>query len=187
MDIAVPIIQDEEIIGYIILGQIKTDECVFKRDLDIEDIDLDLLEKEYTSITKYSQSKIHSMLSIASILAKYLLIENIIKVKRNKSLESVIKYINDNLSDDLSIKDITAQTYTSKSSLYLLFKKNFNMTIGEYINNQRVKKAIELLTTTDLSVENIAMEVGYSSQSYFSKIFKSIKGVSPKQYKNSLK
>lgn len=187
MDIAVPITLDDEIIGYIILGQIKVDDHFDNVDLNIKELSVDLLKKEYLSLPKYSESKIHSTLSIASILAKHLLVENIIKVKRNKSLENVLKYIEDNLNENLSIEDITKQTYISKTSLYLLFKKNFNMTVSEYINSQRIKRAIKLLKTTDLDIENISLEVGFSSQSYFSKIFKKINGISPIQYRKDLK
>lgn len=187
MDIAVPIMQESEIIGYIILGQIKVGEHFDNTNLNIKELSIDLLKNEYLSLPKYSESKIHSTLSIASILAKHLLVENIIKVKRNKSLESVLKYIEENLSENLSIEEITKQTYISKTSLYLLFKSNFNMTVSEYINSQRVKEATKLLKTTDLDIEDIAIEVGFSSQSYFSKTFKKIKGVSPIQYRKNSK
>ena len=187
MDIAVPIMQEKEIIGYIILGQIKTSEYFKKPNFNIKGMDYEKLQNEFLSLPKYTDSKIHSTLSIASILAKHLLVENIIKVKRSNSLERVIKYIDDNLSEDLSIKKITEQTYISKSSLYLLFEKNFNMTIGEYINNARIKRAEVILATTDLDIESVSNEVGFSSQSYFSKTFKRIKGLSPKQFRKNLK
>lgn len=187
LDIAVPILQEKEIIGYIILGQIKTEETFKKPNLDIESINASELQKEYLSLPKYTDSKIHSTISIASILAKHLLIENIIKVKTSNSLERVLKYIEDNLSEDLSIKNIAECTFVSKSSLYVLFNKNFNMTIGEYINNERIKKAEKLLSTTDLGIEDISIKVGFSSQSYFSKTFKRIKSVSPKVFRKNLK
>ncbi len=188
VDIALPISIDKEIIGYIVLGQIKVDvnfdkSKFFKEELKI----IDQLKSEYDSIPKSLKSKILSTLNIASILAKHLLVENIIKVKKNKRLENVIKYINDNINKNLSIKTITENTYESKSSLYLLFKQSFKMTIGEYINNERIKKATELIQTTNFDMERISIEVGFSSQSYFSKTFKRIKGVSPMQFRKNLK
>lgn len=187
MDIAVPIKEDGEIIGYIVLGQIRTNDSFKIPKFDTGSIDINKLEKEYLSLPKYTDSKIHSTLNIASILAKHLLVENIIKVRRSNSLEKVIKFIKNNLAEDLSIKNITEKTYMSKSSLYLLFKRNFNMTIGEYINIERIKKAVSLLMETDLDMEFISTKVGFSSQSYFSKTFKRLKGLSPKQFKKKLK
>ena len=99
MDIAVPIIYDDEIIGYIILGQIKTNSEFKKPDFEIENDDIKLFEKEFLALTKYSDTKIHSTLSIASILAKHLLLEKIIKVKTDKNIENVINYIKENLTE----------------------------------------------------------------------------------------
>ena len=61
------------------------------------------------------------------------------------------------------------------------------MTVSEFINKERIKLAENLLLTTDLNVETIAMQIGFSSQSYFSKTFKKINGVSPVQFKKNIK
>ena len=56
------------------------------------------------------------------------------------------------------------------------------MTLRSYIEQQRIKKAIDLLLTTDYALTRIAYECGFSSQSYFSYAFKRKMGKTPRQY-----
>jgi len=56
--------------------------------------------------------------------------------------------------------------------------------VGEYINDKRIEKASGLLKTTDFSIEEVSGLAGFSSGSYFCKIFKRKMGVSPFKFKN---
>lgn len=60
------------------------------------------------------------------------------------------------------------------------------MTLREYVEEQRIKKAIHLLLTTDRSLTAVAYECGFSSQSYFSYVFKRKMKTTPRQYIDSL-
>ena len=57
------------------------------------------------------------------------------------------------------------------------------MSIVDYVNQIRVQKAIGLLDTTDLKINDIAASVGFSNTNYFIQIFKKTQGVTPGQYK----
>ncbi len=182
IDIAIPIMHEFEIIGYIMIGQLKYSDNLDAINIKTTKAKLENFKEEYNKLTLSNQEKIESTINIAIIVAKYLLLENIIKPKRSKNLETVIDFINENLSENLSIENISKQTFLSKSLIYILFRKYFNMTVSEYINIQRIKRAKQLLNGTELTVESVSAKVGYSSSSYFSKTFKKIVGVSPKQY-----
>ena len=65
----------------------------------------------------------------------------------------------------------------------MLFKKNLGMTFTEHLNQTRVGKSCSLLTSTTLSLSEIASRCGFEDQSYFSKVFKKQMGVSPKEYR----
>ena len=66
------------------------------------------------------------------------------------------------------------------------FKKAVGPTLREYVEEQRIKKAITLLTATHLTLTQIAFECGFSSQSYFSFVFKRRTGKTPRQYANEI-
>ena len=189
IDIAVPIIWDNDVLGYIILGQMKTnDDFNTVRDyLKKYNIDMNLMESFYKELTLFNYDKVQSVANLATILSKYIYLENIFKLETNTVIEEACEYINSNLSQSISICDLVSNTAISKSSLYKNFQIQFNCTPGEYINKTRVDKSIELLKNTDYNIEEISERVGFSSASYYSKIFKKIKGISPLKYRQKNK
>lgn len=82
-----------------------------------------------------------------------------------------------------SIKSISSKSGLSASKLQLGFKFMHNMTLGEYIRLIRLEKAEELLRTTDLNISEVVYSIGFTSRSYFCKIFKKKYNCSPKAYK----
>ena len=101
----------------------------------------------------------------------------------DKNVQRTASYIEENLDSKLTIKSISRQVNISKTVLYSKFHTYFGCTISEFINIRRIEKSIEFLTKTDLSMDEISLKVGFSSASYYSKIFKKLKGISPLKYK----
>lgn len=187
IDLAVPIINENTIIGYILLGQIKyKNEFTLKESFFKEtEVDAVALKKEYDNLILFNNAKINSIINLATLLARYFLTEKIIKYKHLPELQTVIDFIEANLEKPLTISYIEKQTYISKSSLYSLFHKHFHCTIKEYINKRRIERACYMLLYSNQSIEYISEFVGFSSGPYFSKVFKDIIKMSPIQYKKT--
>ncbi len=100
----------------------------------------------------------------------------------SKEINEAIAYINKNYQRPLKLTDIAHHVGMNESYVSRLFKKCLNINFVDYLNHIRVSKAKELLIQQQLSVSEIAYQVGYQNESYFSRIFKAIEGVSPKQY-----
>lgn len=104
--------------------------------------------------------------------------------------EFLIKFndvINRNLSSpELTIKLLTDTMYMSRASLYNKVSALTGLGINDYINRLRIEKAVNLLTHTEMNINEISDEVGFTYPRYFSTIFKQIKGVTPTQFKASL-
>lgn len=66
------------------------------------------------------------------------------------------------------------------------FKQETNKTITEYINETKINESIRMLATTDLSLIQIAIQLGFSSQSYFHIVFKKVTGITPIEYKEKI-
>ena len=109
----------------------------------------------------------------------HILLENMLKPKLDENIQKVINYIEENLNSDLSVKSISKNVNISKSVLYKKFHSHFSCTPAYFINIKRVEKSTEYLLKTDMSIE----EMGFASASYYSRIFKKIKGVSPLKFK----
>lgn len=94
------------------------------------------------------------------------------------------KLIMENLSDpDLGIKFLTDRLPLSRSSLYAKVKEVTGMGVKDYINRMRIERSVQLLMTTDKTINEIAYEVGFTYPRYFSTSFKSFKGVTPTSFK----
>ena len=176
------------IIGYILFGQLKADTDFTSFEKYIVDLGLDIEEMKnyYNGISFFDSGKIQSVSNIASMLVKHILLENMLKPAFDENIQKAVSFIHENLENDLSIHTISQSIHVSKSVLYKKFHACFHCTVSEYINSKRVEKSIEWLTKTDLSIEEIAQKVGFSSTSYFTKTFKRLKGITPLKYKKTL-
>ena len=84
---------------------------------------------------------------------------------------------------DLTVPEIAAQLHIDRTYLYRLFKEKIGLSPSQYIENLRIERACVLLERTDMLIQSVAGSVGYEDALYFSKIFKKIKGISPKDYR----
>ena len=83
----------------------------------------------------------------------------------------------------ISLDEIAKEGFLSSSYLSKLFKTEMKINLSVYINNVRVEKSKLLLLDSSLSIVEVATMVGFEEQSYFSKVFKSITGVSPGKFR----
>lgn len=98
-------------------------------------------------------------------------------------IQKAIKYINDNLSSELKISDIAKEVNLHPNYLQRIFKKQTGDTLIDYLQKQRIKKAEMLLIYTDISVIDLALELGFGSRQYFSYVFKKHKALSPQEFR----
>lgn len=97
-------------------------------------------------------------------------------------IEQAIEYIKNNLSSDLSLETLSNQASFSAVHFHNFFKKATGTTLHKYVEEQRIKKAINLLLTTNMTLTEIAFECGFSSQTYFSFAFKRKTNLTPRDY-----
>lgn len=93
------------------------------------------------------------------------------------------RYIKHNLQNKLTLADICANLHCSKATLTETFRREFDITIVQYINRVRLEKACNLLCNTDLPIHAVAEECGFSGAEYFSSLFKRALGTSPLAYR----
>ncbi len=184
---AVPLLFDDLIVGYIVYGEMRdnTQFALHKDYVSSLGLDVDLMEQYYGEIPSFEKDKVQSIARVVNILTSYIIQENMLKLDFDKHMEKAVAFIDDHLAEDLSVQTISRNIHISKSVLYKRFRANFDCTVNEYINARRIEKAMEMLTKTELSVEEISQRTGFTSASYFSKLFKKLKGVSPLKYKKN--
>lgn len=88
---------------------------------------------------------------------------------------------------ELSIKFLTDKLAMSRASLYNKVKFLTGLGVNDYINRLRIEKSVFLLTNTNMNINEISYEVGFSYPRYFSTFFKQIKGMTPTRFKEENK
>ena len=103
------------------------------------------------------------------------------------AIEQILTYINENLSEELTLEALSTRAKFSPIYFHKLFKASTGKNLHEYVEEQRIRKAIDLLISTDMTLTQIAYECGFSSQSYFSYAFKRKTGLTPREYTKKLR
>lgn len=101
-----------------------------------------------------------------------------------KKLESILKYVKDNYNQNIKVSDMAKECYMSESYFMKFFKTFTGKTFIKYINDIRLSEAEKLLILSDLSISEIAFEAGFNSTSYFIKLFRQQKGMTPYSYRS---
>lgn len=91
-------------------------------------------------------------------------------------------YIDENLAEPLRLEDIAAHVALSPIYFHNCFKKATGKTLHTYIEDKRIERSISLMLTTDMPLAQIAYSCGFSSQSYYSYVFKRKMHTTPRQY-----
>lgn len=98
-------------------------------------------------------------------------------------MQSVIHYINQNHTSHITMKMLSERFHCSVSTLSHRFRKSCGVSISEYINELRLNEAEWLLGSSELSLAEISETLGFGSPNYFSSVFTSRFGISPKNYR----
>lgn len=174
----IPIINDDVIIGYISFGQVRSDasNCA----LDFKD---KTIEKAYNQLPVFDQDNIEHMVDFISQLS---FSNNILVAEEQSLVHLIATYIKENLQEDLSISVLCNMFDISKNHLYQFFHEAYGTSVNDYINQCRIKSAKKMLLETDDLVYVIAQKVGFDDCAYFSRIFKTMVGITPNQYRKQI-
>ncbi|MDE6054476.1 MAG: AraC family transcriptional regulator [Lachnospiraceae bacterium] len=113
------------------------------------------------------------------------IVENKGNSRNNSTIEKIQKYIQSNLHEQLNLSNIAALVSYNETYVSRLFKQNTGMKISDYILQERLSKAKQLLSTTEQSINTIAENCGFDSIHYFSYTFKKNMGISPSDYRRN--
>lgn len=100
-------------------------------------------------------------------------------------IEASLRYIHSAYNQSISIPSLAAMENLSNSRYIVVFEHHTGLSPTAYINALRIKTAKELLLSTDMSVKQVGLSVGYSDPHFFSRAFKKQVGLSPLEYKNT--
>lgn len=136
------------------------------RDLKKLSLVYDIWDNLYEGLGKFEQKKVNSYGKL-----------NVFK--------QMINFIQYNYKESVTLSEIAAAGAVCKTECCAVFKKYVNLTPIAYLNDYRLRKSLELLVKTDMTVCEICYEVGFSGASYFSETFKKVFGCTPIMYREA--
>jgi AraC-like DNA-binding protein len=106
-------------------------------------------------------------------------------VKHADAMQKAIKYVNAHYAEQITLEDVARVAKLSPTYFSKLFSEEMGCRFTVYLNKLRVERAKFLLSDTEAPLVDIALRVGFEDQSYFTKVFRKIAGLSPGKYRES--
>jgi AraC family transcriptional regulator, arabinose operon regulatory protein len=161
--------------------------------IDVENITylsglFDQLEKNYSDNTLTSMLKAKSALyGILSYFIEHSAVEKVqtYDLPHTEKLNSILTYIDNHISDEITVEDLARVAYLHPNYFIRFFKKHIGNSPIHYINSVRLEKAKSLLAGTSLPIKEIAVITGFNDLFYFSKSIKAYTGFSPSEFRRS--
>lgn len=188
IEVIVPLKEEEEIIGYIMFGQLipsnDRSACAdqicarFKKSFPPEELFSALSE-----LTAWNDDQINAATIVMKACISYILSLRIVSSEKSQTAKRLNDYIDTHLSSELTPETISKYFSISRTSLYSLSQQLFGESIMAYIRKRRIDKAKELLRTTSLPLASIAEQVGFIDYNYFIRVFKQIEGIPCREYR----
>lgn len=172
--------------GFLMMGQIRGSETSPETVRDGL-IKIGIEEKEASEIafgmSAVSEDMIGSYVKIMTICAQYLTLSNAMPATKPTTAEAAKKFIHENITNRITIKDICKEVGCSKTTLITAFKKEFGISVNTAIKNAKLEEARRLLLSGKMSIYEVSKATGFYDQSYFSKVFSTEFGVTPSDFK----
>ena len=99
--------------------------------------------------------------------------------------DKIERYVSCHLYQKISLDEIAAYAGMNKTYFCLFFKKHYGMPFTDYINRKRLETASSMLLKPDASIAEVAVACGYPTVTYFNRIFRKFKGMTPSEFRKS--
>ncbi len=182
-----PIYNFGTLTGYFMMGQTANDtDDSFEKIKRLSEKHFETTEQfwEYCNlIPKIDADMMNSYINILEIIAEYMTQTNRLTLKDRDIALGVHEFINKNYPKKITVEILCEMFGCSRTTLMNSFKARYNTTLGEYLNELRLKNAKKMLDNSTKSIKAIASECGFSDQNYFSKVFRKKYGKTPSEYR----
>lgn len=171
-----PLRNGDEVIGYIMFGQMIQKESKEKIIKEIQKQyryleEGPVLEEALGKLEERSSEEIQAATMLMQTCICYLLSNRIVRVNRGNFVEELNAYIENHISQEITADNLCKYFGVSRSALYLLAEQCLEGGVMKYIRNVRIEKAKKLLTGTQKQITEIASLVGFTDYNYFLRVF----------------
>ena len=180
-----PVIREDRVVAVIFVGNVLTEDPAQQQRLSryVEPELLETMEQRFTPDDCRETALILDSY-IRLLLDRYGAVEN---GEYDPLAENIKNFIRENMAYDFTVEDLAERFGYHPKYLGRLFARQAGCTVKQFCTSIRVSRAKELLTKTNLSIADIARQVGYDYVTYFDRVFLEMTGLSPGQYRAATK
>lgn len=181
------------VVGYLMIGQCidikdKSERITqIRKALHLNEEQTKSFREDIDSIKFKDDEQIKAAVKILEALANYLMLEEYISLNRNRFVNELDEYIEDNIDKNINVNDICKHFNYGRTKIYEFSNNYLNMSLAHYISLYKIEKAKKLLITTNQKVIDIAFDLGFSDYNYFCRIFKKATYKTPLEYRTKNK
>lgn len=199
VDIAIPIIVDDQYLGAIMAGQVRVQESdkdtfeqIVSRKYQKDIVNFPELKDEYNKLPIMTIEKIEAVSHMINHLVNYIVEEALIKTThihedhKKTLLKPALKYIDEHYKEKIYMDKMAYLCNISPGYFSKLFKRETGESFSTYVNIIKLSRAKEMLTNSDDPIANIALDLGFEDCGYFIKVFKKHMNETPATYRNKM-
>ena len=109
--------------------------------------------------------------------------ESVTVSRKRMELAAVKEYLDEHYTEKLTLDDLAEKFFINKFYLSKIFKETYGTTVNNYLISKRITRAKQLLRFTDMTVDEVGAAVGMGDANYFSRMFRKVEGISPREYR----
>lgn len=136
---------------------------------------------QFETVGSYVDYVVDFIISINNVLLKFKSTNS-----SDKTIDMAVKYVQENYRKDLTMAEVANHLCLNYSYFSILFKEKTGMNFVDYLRMIRIEKAKELLKNSIYKIYEISERVGYSNTKHFTTTFRTLTGISPKEYREKL-
>ncbi len=182
----VPILDRDNVLGYVMFGQILPGEDYRRVGNRLRHI-YPQHEREIDAIPVKTEEELNAAATVLQMLTSYVISHHWVAPGRFEFIQQLDIYIQEHIRQDIGVEDLCREFHISRTRLYRLASDYLGCGLAEYVRTQRILYAQQLLTQTQLPISDIANMVGFPEYNYFSRIFRKVCGCSARSYRSQNK
>lgn len=186
----VPIFLHNHYSGFLMFGQVRSSDsnniALIEQRANELGLSTSSLVSAYNALPSVTLEKIHAAATMLSIISKHIIHTGILRRRDQKIIDEIDLYIRQHLSEPISARNLAEHVHMNAAYLTDMMKHQTGSGCLEYIHRIKLSAAKELLITSDISIGEISLKLGFTDQNYFTRLFKRYYGSTPTQYRQNI-
>ncbi len=188
IEVAVPVMEKGQLLAYLMYGQVLDDSSLEEQWTIVAQRckwhdNLSALHDAFHKLDQLERSTLLAYADVLSACASFIWLREYVKQTELDEPQLILSYIDKNHMRPLTLRTISSELGIGRTKLCETARKAFSCSIHDLILLRRIDSAKKLLTTSDLTIGQIAESVGMNDCSYFVKVFKTATGYTPSKYR----